>query len=395
MTRQVLIPIRAWDSIPRSLSARISTSHAAPRPPIPRTVDCSLPGIPTLASGFPANSLTDPEPPPLFFSLDPHLVTPYMQQWHLSTQYELPSNTVFEVTYAGSRGLKQYIYLNGNQAAPNPDPNLPFADRRPLPQLDGFVGWFRSAGQSNYDSLQARAEKRFSHGLTFLASYTWAHALDIASNADLGAQNGGDFRYFKDPQAEYGNSDFDIRNRFVFSYLYELPIGHGKRPDGRCQRSDSTRSLAVGRWAALRRYLRQLVHHSGRQWRGQLRRPAAARLDRRSRTRRRACPAHSLIPAPSPIRHKVHSETSAATAFRGRAIRYGTSRCSRTSLSPSAPNWNSGPSSLTCSTIPNLQFAKSGPQNSINTTTFGTPQFGFLTAARDPRQIQLALKLSF
>lgn len=44
---------------------------------------------------------------------------------------------------------------------------------------------------------------------------------------------------------------------------------------------------------------------------------------------------------------------------------------------------------------PNLQFAKSGPQDSINTTTFGTPEFGLLTAARDPRQIQLALKLSF
>jgi hypothetical protein len=43
----------------------------------------------------------------------------------------------------------------------------------------------------------------------------------------------------------------------------------------------------------------------------------------------------------------------------------------------------------------NLQFAKSGRQNSINTTTFGTPEFGFLTAARDPRQIQFALKLSF
>jgi hypothetical protein len=44
---------------------------------------------------------------------------------------------------------------------------------------------------------------------------------------------------------------------------------------------------------------------------------------------------------------------------------------------------------------PNLQFAKSGPQNSINTTTSGTAQFGFLTAARDPRQIQLAVKSSF
>jgi len=44
---------------------------------------------------------------------------------------------------------------------------------------------------------------------------------------------------------------------------------------------------------------------------------------------------------------------------------------------------------------PNLQFAKSGPQNSINTTTFGTPQFGFLTAARPPRQIQFALKFYY
>jgi hypothetical protein len=44
---------------------------------------------------------------------------------------------------------------------------------------------------------------------------------------------------------------------------------------------------------------------------------------------------------------------------------------------------------------PNFQFAKSGPQNSINTTTWGTPEFGFLTAARDPRQVQFALKVSF
>jgi hypothetical protein len=196
----------------------------------PSVQDCSLAsaGIPTLSSGFPANALVDPNTP-LLFSLDPHLVTPYMQQWHLSTQYELPANTVFEVTYAGSRGLKQYIYLNGNQALPDPSPNPPPLDtRRPFPPIDGFIGWFRSAGQSNYHSLQLRAEKRFSHGLTFLASYTWAHALDIASNADLGAQNAGDFRFYQRPNREYGNSDFDIRHRLVLSYLYELPVGPGK-----------------------------------------------------------------------------------------------------------------------------------------------------------------------
>src|SRR5581483_7580371 len=131
----------------------------------PGVQDCSLQGLSTIATGFPATALTDPNTP-LLFSLDPNLVTPYMQQWHLSTQYQLPAQTVFEVTYAGSRGLKQYIYLNGNQALPSTDPNADLAPRRPFPAVDGFIGWFRSAGRSNYNSLQLRAEKRFSHGLS-------------------------------------------------------------------------------------------------------------------------------------------------------------------------------------------------------------------------------------
>ena len=360
----------------------------------PATVDCSLPGIPTLASGFPANSLTDPEPPPLFFSLDPKLVTPYMQQWHLSTQYELPSNTVFEVTYAGSRGLKQYIYLNGNQAAPNPDPDLPFADRRPLPQLDGFVGWFRSAGQSNYNSLQLRAEKRFSHGLTFLASYTWAHALDIASNADLGAQNGGDFRYFKDPQAEYGNSDFDIRHRFVFSYLYELPIGHGKRL---FSDASGVANQIIGGWQ-----VGGITSVSAGNWFTILDDNGVANSDGQQRP--------DLIGDPRAAPCVPNTSFNTCAFADPAAGSFG--NVSRNSVQgPGYQIWDFSlfknfPVTETTKlefraeffnvfNHPNLQFAKSGPQNSINTTTFGTPEFGFLTAARDPRQIQLALKFSF
>jgi hypothetical protein len=360
----------------------------------PATVDCSLPGIPTLASGFPANSLVDPEPPPLFFSLDPHLVTPYMQQWHLSTQYELPSNTVFEVTYAGSRGLKQYIYLNGNQAAPNPDPDLPFADRRPLPQLDGFVGWFRSAGRSNYNSLQARAEKRFSHGLTFLASYTWAHALDIASNADLGAQNGGDFRYFKDPQAEYGNSDFDIRHRFVFSYLYELPIGHGKRMFGDV---NGVTNQTIGGWQ-----IGGITSVSSGNWFTILDDNGVANSDGQQRPdligdpRATPCVPNTFFntcafadPAAGSF-GDVHRNSVQGPGYQiwDFSLFKNFPISERTKLEFRAEFFN-------VFNHPNLQFAKSGPQNSINTTTFGTPEFGFLTAARDPRQIQLALKLSF
>jgi hypothetical protein len=347
-----------------------------------------------LADGFPANALTNPDLPPLFFSLDKHLVTPYMQQWHLSTQYELPSNTVFEVTYAGSRGLKQYIYLNGNQAAPSTDGSAAFADRRPIPAIDSFIGWFRSAGWSNYDSLQTRIEKRFSHGLTFLASYTWSHALDIASNADLGAQNGGDFRYAIHPEWEYGNADFDVRHRFVLSYLYELPVGHGKSFLGN---ASGAINQIVGGWqvggitSASSGNSFTVVDANG-----------FANSDGQQRPDLAGDP-NAAPCVPGTFFNTCAFADPALGSFGnvGRNTLRGPGYqiwdfslfknfpiTERTKLEFRAEFFN-------VFNHPNLQFAKSGPQNSINTTTFGTPEFGFLTAARDPRQIQLALKLSF
>jgi len=386
----------------------------------PSVQDCSLAsaGIPTLASGFPANALTDPNTP-LLFSLDPHLVTPYMQQWHLSTQYELPADTVFEVTYAGSRGLKQYIYLNGNEASPDPRPNPPPLDtRRPFPAIDGFIGWFRSAGKSNYNSLQLRAEKRFSHGLTFLASYTWAHALDIASNADLGAQNGGDFRFYQTPNREYGNSDFDIRHRMVLSYLYELPIGHGKPLLGNAK---GPLDYIVGGWQ-----IGGITSFSTGNWFTILDTNSFSNSDGQSRPDVISDPfkAGPVAANPDPNcqstisqgglaadRTRVQTSWVNACAFTDPAFGSYGNAARKSVQGPGYQIWDFSlfknfPISertklefraefFNVLNHPNLQFAKSGPQNSINTTTFGTPEFGFLTAARDPRQIQFALKLSF
>src|SRR5579862_7351812 len=184
--------------------------------------DCRVSQIPALAGGFPANSLVDPNTP-IFFSVDKNLRTPYMQQWHLSIERQLPADSVFTLTYAGSKGTKLYTFFNGNQAAPDPNPNDATAPRRPVsatligatspcslanpenctPVFDTGIDWFRSTGSSNYNSLQASFEKRFAKGLQFQASYTYAHSLDIASNANLGpTQNNSDFRYFRDPQAK-------------------------------------------------------------------------------------------------------------------------------------------------------------------------------------------------
>ena len=204
--------------------------------------DCSIPGLSNLSNGFPANSLTDPNTPQLL-QLDPKIANPYMQQWNLSNEYQLPGQSVLQVTYAGSKGTRLYTFYNANQTAPSSDPSAPFGARRPVqecdasgncnPVFDTSINNFASTGSSIYHSLQARAEKRFAGGLSFLASYTWSHSIDNASNANLGSDNNGGPRFFRAfPEWERGNSDFDVRHRFVFSYIYDLPIGHGKHFGG-------------------------------------------------------------------------------------------------------------------------------------------------------------------
>jgi hypothetical protein len=251
-------------------SAPVANSTATPNPNLP--LDCSISfansgfNFNSLQQGFPANSLIDPNAPSLY-SLDPHLVTPYMQQWHLGLEYQLPADTVLEVSYAGSRGSKLFAFYNGNQATPIGDASAATAPRRPAhneapgatgpcdtngidylncnPALDTGIATFRSNTQSNYNSLQVRLEKRFSHGLQYEAAYTFAHALDNASSASLGSVNNGDFRDQTNPNLEYGNADFDVRHRFVFSYIYDLPFGRGRLF---ARNASGFRNQVLGNW---------------------------------------------------------------------------------------------------------------------------------------------------
>lgn len=111
-------------------------------------LDCAVPGISNapggtpgsagISVGFPANSLVDPNTP-LLFTTDPHLMTPYMQQWHFGVEHELGKDTVVEITYAGSRGNKLFTFYNGNQAGPSTDPNAAYAPRRPVPRIDAAI----------------------------------------------------------------------------------------------------------------------------------------------------------------------------------------------------------------------------------------------------------------
>jgi Carboxypeptidase regulatory-like domain/TonB dependent receptor len=232
----------------------------------PSGPDCSIPGLSVLSQGFPSNSLTDPNTP-ILFSVSPKIRTPETQQWHFGTQYQLPSQTVLEVSYAGSHGANLYDFYNGNQAVPdatfcttfpNTPENCPTAPRRPAKMCDDSVfppncnevfdtgiDLLRTDGFSNYNSLQVRLEKSFSNGLQFEASYTYAHALDDASSAALGSLSNGDFRDQRYPYLEYGNSDFDVRHRLVVSYVYQLPFGNGKTFGGH---ATGLKNQIIGNW---------------------------------------------------------------------------------------------------------------------------------------------------
>ena len=163
--------------------------------------------------------------------------TPYIQQYNIGVQYELMPDVVLDVAYVGNKGTKLNGFRNLNQRAviTNADGSQS-AGARPYPAF-GDIQWMENRVDSSYNSLQLRLEKRFTHGLTGNISYTLGEALSGAPD-HISTSSGGagiDTGVFREPQdgnnlqAEYGPSEFDVRHRFVASYIWELPFGRGRR----------------------------------------------------------------------------------------------------------------------------------------------------------------------
>jgi hypothetical protein len=363
---------------------------------------CGIPGLEYLQNGFPASSLTDPNTP-ILYSVDPRLRTPYMQDWHLTFEQQLGSNTVLEVGYAGSRGLKLYTFLNGNQAAPTEDPNIPFADRRPIPQIDSSIQWFRSGGQSNYNSLQVKLERRFANGFSYHVNYTWGHSLDTASNANLGAQNGGDFRDMRYPNAEYGNSDFDIRHHAVVDALYDLPFGRGRKFGADVSRP---LDLLVGGWQ-----IGGIGSFATGNWYTVTSAAGVSNADGGGNVAPSDRPDQIGDPNATPCVPGTWFNTCAFTTAKigtfgdvGRNTIQGPgfaiidfSLFKEFRVTENS-HFEFRAEMFNALNHTNPLFAKSGPQNANNATVYDPSNpglFGVITAARPPRQIQLALKFLF
>ena len=152
---------------------------------------------------LPAPSVTPPYTG-IVEAFDPHLRLPYTLEWNLALEQALGSNNALTVTYVGSAGrrlLTQFQYAPESLGNPNFDGNV----------CGGCLFVTRNLTASDYEALQVQFQRQLVHGLQALASYTWSHSIDDASNN------------FTLQELLRGSSDFDIRHNFQAAITYDVP----------------------------------------------------------------------------------------------------------------------------------------------------------------------------
>ena len=173
------------------------------------------------------------------FVVDRHIRTPYMENYNLNLQQQLGSKMALQVGYVGSQGHRLFRFSDLNQ------PNQAMITASDLavgvssfgvPRVYGgpfggnntayftyYLMQEQASAKSNYNGLQASLRVNGWRGITSIANYTWAHSQDTASDLEDFENNAAQPNDSTRPNLEYGNSNFDVRNRFTWVFGYELP----------------------------------------------------------------------------------------------------------------------------------------------------------------------------
>ncbi|MGH9751822.1 MAG: carboxypeptidase regulatory-like domain-containing protein [Blastocatellia bacterium] len=163
---------------------------------------------------------------------DANFRTPYAYQYNMQVQYEFLRGYTLEVGYVGTSGVKLLTRRQVNPALVTPTATTQNTSARRVfnqnnPQNAAFGGSVfggitnqETSANSNYSSLQITVSKRFSQGFQFQGAYTYGHCIDNASGLRSNVR-------FNDTGADRGNCESDVRQRYVVSYIWELPFGKG------------------------------------------------------------------------------------------------------------------------------------------------------------------------
>jgi outer membrane receptor protein involved in Fe transport len=210
-------------------------------PPYLQTPQVNFPNFANPFNGTNPFGLTFAQPMTLLV-VNRNLRLPYAQDFDLNIQKSFGRDWLFEIAYVGTTGVKLPRFIEGNPAIyiPGRSTEDNVNQRRlysgctlaqPENCVYGSVGEIASIANSSYNALESSLQKRFSHGLSFLASYTYSHSIDDVSSFNItgsaSQQVAGENDLAQDPfnlAAERGRSMFDARHRFVLSYEWSVPF---------------------------------------------------------------------------------------------------------------------------------------------------------------------------
>jgi hypothetical protein len=208
-------------------------------------------GTPTgaaLAANTPV--FTNIAPMPDEFGINPNIRTPYLQNYNLNVQQQLTQRMVLQVGYVGSHGSKLWDFRDINQPSfaqiwaadcagftagltvGQPCPGGTIQDFNTPRRLTGlnpynYIYMQESAAKSNYNSLQITHRIDNWHGFTSAVSFTWSHSIDTASDGEDYVPNAAQPSDSTQPQLNRGNSNFDVRKRLAWNFVYLIPDRHG------------------------------------------------------------------------------------------------------------------------------------------------------------------------
>lgn len=171
------------------------------------------------------------------FGVDPNIRSPYMMNYNLNLQQEVAKKMVLQVGYVGSNGHRLYRFRDINQpsfaeiraadlacncindfSAPRHLPTSPFF----------YINWQESSANSAYQALQTSFRINGWRGITSTVNYTWSHSIDDASDGEDYVPNAAQPNDSTAPiRNNRGNSNFDVRHRLTWNFIYEFPRFNG------------------------------------------------------------------------------------------------------------------------------------------------------------------------
>jgi hypothetical protein len=179
----------------------------------------------TFPYAFPAN-LAQPGTQEFDLSSALHYKDPYVQQWNFTFERDLGFQTGLRLSYDGSHGTDLGVTDNPDEVPANTVGFATATKNAPYPLLEEIIEE-TNGGRSNYNAFTASINKRFTKGLQFQSSYNYAKNLSddggYAPTAFAGS-GGGTVTQTGNPNLDYGNVAFTRRQRFLTTFLYELPF---------------------------------------------------------------------------------------------------------------------------------------------------------------------------